>query len=693
LLTFSKSHRVRLKRPARDILAVMLVVGATSAAVLAPGPQGPIAGLSTDLSFWLRNAVFGPRRPAGASPVALVLIDEATYATYANQPKDFWAPYFGQVISGLDHAGVRLIGFDILLPMTVDLWIPGHDKPFLQALQQAGPPGKLVLIKGQAGGTVVLPSFEQQIFAGGLGNIRSDALQKDSDGVVRRQPLAFATTTQPPGQELSFAAEIARRAGWQPPGGQPPGGTLMLNFDGGQPFETYSLAELAACVNDGHADFMARHFKNRIVLIGTGLQFEDRQLTSRRFINPPEQLTGAHCESGFRQDPPAVARDDMPGVFIQATTIDNLLRNEGLQSFPAVYRALAVLLAALAGALLSIRISFVGGGIGLCLVLAGIVLAATIAFQHALAVPMLDMLLAAGLSYFLLLGYRLVIVEHGRRRIRSMFGLYLAPSIIARLESMDTLPERSSERRRMTFFFSDISGFTTLTEAADPAVLSSILNSYFDGVCAAVEAEGGIVIEFLGDGVQAMFGAPTDQPDHAKRAVAAARSVDLFSESFRSSGVPKQLGLGHTRLGIHTGDVLVGNIGASRRLKYAALGDVVNATSRLEGLNKYFGTRICISEETVTASGDPDTRPIGDFILKGKTNSLRIYELLAAGSPVQAWLAQYREAYRLLSEGNASALEVLTDLKQCAPDDYFVEFYLARARAGELNTIIKMEDK
>jgi len=679
---------LRLKSLIRDSLAAALVIGATGAALLAPGPQGSIAGLSTDLSFWLRNAAFGPRRPAGASPVALVLIDEATYATYKNQPKDFWAPYFGQLIFGLDQAGARVIGFDILLPETIDQWIPGHDKPFLQALQHAGKTSRLVLIKGQAGDTVVLPALEQQIFAGGPANIRSDNLPQDNDGVIRRAILAFPTDTDPPAFETSFAAELARRAGWQPRGG-----TLMLNFDGGQPFQTYSLAELVACVQDGHTDFMAKHFKGRIVIIGTGLQFEDRHLTSRRYINPPEQLTGAHCEPGMIPPARTVARDDLPGIFIQATAVDNLLRNEGLQILPPFARGLAVLLAACVGAVLSLRVGFIKGGIALCLTLVAIVGAATIAFQNARAAPLVEMLLAATVSYFLLLGYRLVTVERGRRRIRSMFGLYLAPSVIARLEALENLPERGSERRRMTFFFSDISGFTTLTEAADPALLSSILNSYFDGVCAAVEAQGGIVIEFLGDGVQAMFGAPADQPDHAARAIAAARAVDRFSEAFRASGAPKALGFGNTRLGIHTGDALVGNIGASRRLKYAALGDVVNTTSRLEGLNKYFETRICISEETATASADPDTRPIGDFILKGKMNSLRVYELLPAGSSMQAWLKQYREAYELLSQGNPASLEALGRLKEFAPQDYFVEFYLSRAREGKFNTIIKMEDK
>jgi class 3 adenylate cyclase len=646
-----------------------------------------VAGISIDTLFWLRDMAFGPRRPAAVSPVAVVLIDEATYAAYADRPKDFWSPWFGVVINALSRAGARVIGFDIILPMSIGPLIRGYDADFWSALQQAGRTGHLVMIRGQSGSTVIQPAREQLFFLGN-GNVRSDAVQEDADGVVRRQPLTLPPVTPPPDSEPGFAAELARRAGWTPRDG-----TLLLNFDGGRPFETWSLADLVACAKSDNGDFFVRHFRNRVVLIGTGLQFEDRLLTSSRFINPVERLTGERCTPPTSSDQTNFKRDTMPGVFIHATAVDNLLRDEGLTGLPPFGRALVVVAAAGLGSVLGLWAGLLWGGASLVGLLAGLTGGATLLFRQNIATPLLETLLAVSVSYLLVLGCRLAITEHGRKRIRQMFGFYLAPSVVAQLEMLEELPERGGVRRRLTCFFSDIAGFTTLTEAADPMELAPALNAYFDGVCAAVEAEGGIVIEFLGDGVQAMFGAPADQPDHAARAIAAARAINAFTERFRHVGAARDMGFGHTRIGVHTGDALVGNIGASRRLKYAALGDVVNATSRLEGLNKYFGTRICISEETAQASGDTDLRWIGDFLVKGKSQAIRVYEVLPRGSGSQDWLARYRRAHHLLAIGDASVADLLTRLSAGRPEDEVIKYWLGRARSGKLGTTIQMTDK
>jgi len=669
----------------RAFLAVLLTACGMTFLVLVPGPRIGLGGWSADSLFWLRDGFYGPRHATATSPVAVVLIDQTTYNTY-NMPKDFWSPYYGAVIGALDQAGVRAVGFDVILPYSISQQIPSYDKPFWAALRQAGSAGRLVLAEGQLGDETAEPAPEQRMLVG-AGNIRSVTIQEDPDGVVRRAPLTIQTTSQPPMQETGFAAELARRAGWASHGG-----SLLLNFDGGHPFETYSLADLAACAKQGNTDFFTQHFKGRVVLIGTGLQFEDRLLTSSRLINPPETMTGARCI--LPAPPPGDSvRDTIPGVFVHATAIDNLLREEALVSLPTAGRVFLVLVAAALGAILGLRAGFLWGGAAHVTLLAGVTAGATVLFQHDIETPLLETLIAIIGSYFLLLGYRLVVTEYGRRHIRQMFGYYLAPSVVERLEALGELPERGGERRQMTFFFSDIAGFTTLTEAADPMLLATTLNAYFDGVCAAIEAEGGIVIEFLGDGVQAMFGAPGEQPDHAARAVAAARAVRGFTETFRTHGVPKDLGFGHTRLGVHTGDALVGNIGASQRLKYAALGDVVNATSRLEGLNKYFGTRICISEETAIASMDPDLRRIGDFLVKGKVRPVRVYELLPSQEGALEWVRQYSTAYDLMSAGDARATALFDRLAAERPQVEVIKFYLHRAHAEEFSTTIVMTDK
>ncbi len=684
-----------LSRRLRTLLTAAIVVLVSTAAMLAPGPRGGIAGLSTDTLFWLRQSVFGSRATAAQSPIALILINENSYDTFKNLPKDFWSPFFGAAIAAVDNAGAKFIGFDILLPLSIagavqshpELGLaPTYDAPFLTALVHAASAGELVMIKETSGTKVLMPSPDQ-LMPVGFRNIRFATTIPDNDGIERHQPLVFSGSSTSPGLELGFAGELARRAGWQPDRS-----SIMLNFDGGQPFETYSFSDIYNCAKAGNADFFVRNFRNKIVLFAAGNEVEDRHLTSRRFINQPETMNGERCTPGTVQTS-SIALPTIPGVFIHATAIDNLLHRNWLTEMNLGERVAVIAAIAAIAAAIEILAPIAWSWICLLVLFVATAAAATALFEIELVTPMLESLGAAILSFALLLGYRLLTTDRDRRRIREMFGMYLAPSVVERMVAADALPERGGERRFMTFFFSDISGFTTLTESADPHVLSPLLNAYFDGVCDAIETHGGVVIEFLGDGVQAMFGAPAEMADHAARAFAAARDVNAFTERFRATGEPKEMGFGHTRLGIHSGDALVGNIGASRRMKYAALGDVVNATSRLEGLNKYFGTRICVSEEAIESANEHDVRPLGDFLFVGKLRPVTVYELLPIGEASQPWVMRYHEAYAFLAAGDARAVALLQALAEERPDDGCVRYHQERAARGELNTITRMTAK
>ena len=653
-----------------------------------------LAGLSTDVSFWLRDASFGPRRTAAQSSIAVVLIDEATYASadFRNTPKEMWTPQIGAVLDAVNQAGPRAVGFDIILPTTLGTLKPDYDVPFQLALRHLARAHRIVLSKFQSNGAPLVPFRAFTLAAGGSGNLRSINLIEDPDGIVRRVPLLLSTANPAQPREPSFSLDLARRA--EPTLPAPPGDdALMLNFDGGNPFPTYSFVDVVACAAQGNTAFFDQAFKDRTVLIGTSLDVEDRQLTSRRLINPPEQANIDHC---IPQSPPPrtqFARPTLPGVFIHATAIDNLLRGEALRPLDLPARMAAIAgPTMIAGALAwTVPLSLgVAGLVGLAALTAG---GATLLFQHAIATPLVEAVLAAILGFMLLLGFRLLVTDRDKRLIRQIFGLYLAPSVIGPMLAANRLPALGGERRELTFLFSDVAGFTTVTEATDPAHLAPVLNAYFDGVCQAVMQHGGLVVEFLGDGVMALFGAPDIQPDHAARAVACARAIDAFTESYRAAGPAAAIGFGHTRIGVHTGEALVGNFGATKRLKYAALGDVVNATSRIEGLNKFFGTRICISGVTQRASGDPDVRAIGDFLLKGKSQPITVFEVLAPGSADHPHIQSWQKAYARLSDGDASVADLLRDLAQARPDDPCITFHLGRLDGGTVGTTIVMTEK
>ena len=677
-----------------SLIAGLLAVLLASAAVLVPGPRSGLSGLSIDTLFWLRDSVYGQRRPAAASPVAVILIDEATYNTppFQGLSKELWTPQLATVIRAVNQAAPRAIGMDFVLPTSMETVQPGYERDFRRALKEAGDAGRMVLAKVQAQGPPLMPVREHMLAAGGLRNVRSVNLPQDSDGIVRHAPLTFPRAGGT-GVENAFALELAQRA--DPSLAPPKGDQFLVNFDGGLPFLTFSLADIYACAQAGNPAFFADHFKDKVVLLATGLDVEDRLITSRRYINRPEVLTGPRCtaapEQAIRHQD--FARATMPGVFVHASAIDNLLRNEILRRPEGLARTAIVAgtasLAATPALLLPLGWA---AGVLLALLL-GLTALATVLIQHGLALPLIEGLGAAVLAFALLLAFRFAVSDRDKRHIHKMFGMYLAPSVIERMLASGDLPALGGERRGMTLLFSDIANFTTLAESADPAVMLPALNAYLNGVSDVVMAHGGLVMDFAGDGVMALFGAPANQPDHAARAVACARDMFAFTERFRLEQAKQGLHFGHTRIGLNSGEATVGNFGSSRRLKYTAMGDVVNVASRLEGLNKYVDSRVCMSDDTALASGDTRTRPMGRFRLKGKLHGILVHQILPADQSERPFMARYREAYAALERGDAGVREIFEALHREDPTDGCVRFHLNRLRDGILTTEVVMEDK
>lgn len=186
----------------------------------------------------------------------------------------------------------------------------------------------------------------------------------------------------------------------------------------------------------------------------------------------------------------------------------------------------------------------------------------------------------------------------------------------------------------LTLFFSDVQGFTTISENMDPDSLTSVLSEYLEVVTGSLQEFGGTVDKYIGDGVMAFWGAPLEDPDHALNACRAAllcqERLDALNARWAEQGRPPL----HTRIGIHTGRAVVGNVGTSDRLNYTAMGDAVNTAARLEGANKQFGTRIMISDATRQQLGDGfELRPLGDVELKGKTVAKTAFELVGTADP------------------------------------------------------------
>ncbi len=278
-----------------------------------------------------------------------------------------------------------------------------------------------------------------------------------------------------------------------------------------------------------------------------------------------------------------------------------------------------------------------------------------------------------------------------RLRLRRSFEHYLDPRIIEDMLAAGSVPSFGGERREVSVMFTDIAGFTTLAETLPAEAVAALLRDYFDGVCAAVLDCGGLLSVFHGDGLQVLFGAPRRQEDHADRAVDAALGIDAFACRFsaeqRSRGVP----FGATRIGVHTGVALVGNVGTRARLNYGAVGDMVNTASRLEGLNKWVGTRIAVSGETVRRCARHRFRPVGEFVLQGRRDALAVATPL---TPVEAAdrprVSCYEAAYAALRAGRLEAEAMFRALDR---DDPCAAFHCARLAAGDAGVRIVMKEK
>lgn len=280
-----------------------------------------------------------------------------------------------------------------------------------------------------------------------------------------------------------------------------------------------------------------------------------------------------------------------------------------------------------------------------------------------------------------------------RKFITNVFSRYVSPKVVAQIMKDPDKAMLGGERREMTYLFTDVANFTTFSETMDSKDLARILNMYFEGLTKIVLKHDGTFDKFIGDAIFAFFNAPMDQADHAELAVKCALDIDDFCEKFRIDRIQENLPFGITRVGIHTGPAVVGNFGSQSNFNYTAQGDSVNMASRLEGLNKMFGTRICCSGPAAKECKTVSLRPVGSVVLKGKTVPVDVFQPLHDGQLSPAYLARYNAAYDKLREESPEALGMFEALARESPGDPCVAFHIKRLREGEKGVTMVMHEK
>jgi adenylate cyclase len=283
--------------------------------------------------------------------------------------------------------------------------------------------------------------------------------------------------------------------------------------------------------------------------------------------------------------------------------------------------------------------------------------------------------------------------EHEQRWIKNAFSRYVSPNRVKYLQEHPETLALGGEYRECSFVMTDLAGFTAMMEKYEPSMLSALLNEYLNGMIEIAFAHEGTLDRIVGDAVAVMFSAPVAQPDHAARAVACALAMDQFANAFSLRQQARGIPFGKTRIGVNTGDVMVGNFGGQVMLDYRALGDAINTAARLETLNNHLGTRISVSASTMEQCPHFLGRPAGRLVLKGKKIPTTVFEPLTAEEEQSERIAGYRAAYALLEAESPAARAAFQELKARYPDDPLVSYHVQRLEAGENGTLVVMGRK
>jgi len=450
---------------------------------------------------------------------------------------------------------------------------------------------------------------------------------------------------------------------------------VLLDYRGGpQPFPEHSLSEIM------DRDDLAAQVRGRLVIVGVTAE-------------SVKDSFGTPFNTGLSSAEP------VNGIAIHAHLADQLIREavDGapiLVGMPRLFENLWIWAWAIGGAMLGLLIrstlsAVAGTGAGVATISAIVY----VAFGRDLLLPFVPAVLAWAGAAAVTNQLLHAASNRARARLRKSFEHYLPAAVISQMVGADELPTLGGEEREISVIFTDVAGFTTFSEGRDPEELAAIVNAYFDGLCTAVFNHGGLVNAFLGDGMLAFFGAPLRQPDHADRAIAAAFEIDAFAERFSTGQKARGIAFGSTRIGVHSGRAFVGNVGARERLQYTALGDMLNTASRLEGLNKAIGTRICASSDTAEKCQQYQFRPVGAFIVKGRHDPTQVFAPIDPARHPSDWIERYDLAFRQLEAQTPQATEQFAALYGDDPDDPCVAFHYHRLTEGETGTLIEMHDK
>ncbi len=582
-------------------------------------------------------------------------------------------PDHDQVLADAIHDSKTVLGFTLTHDET-SLPAPAVKAHFVQI-------GASILphLQSFSGAVSSLPTLERQAAGNGALTFISDA-----DGVIRKAPMLLRHQNQFVPSLVAESLRIAQKADNYHLRNDRTGDSSPLEVGIGrirvpatqmgetwihftQPNPARYISAWRVLADEVDSDLL----KNKILLVGASAQ----GLMDLRF------------------SPLGII---IPGIEVHAQALEQILGGTPLIQpyWAGSAEAIAIVLGGLLIGGIALSSEAVFSFMAFIVTLAGLWLFAWHAYaeQRLLLDPMVPSLML--LLIFLISSiFRHVNSELNQRWVKQAFSRYISPNLVDYLISHPAELELGGHRRTCSFVFTDLADFTALMEHMQPEKAVSLLNDYLENMIAIAFFHRGTLDRIVGDAVAIMFSAPVKQADHQRRAVQCALAMQRFASQY--SQLLKQQGIdfGTTRIGIHSGDVIVGNFGGKTIFDYRALGDPVNTASRLENANKYLGTQICVSEDTLSGCPEIPCRPIGRLLVKGKSTPLNVFEPLIGESADTTALAAYQAAYALMRDGQPEALAAFKAIVTRYPRDGLAAFHLDRLAEGKNGDHIELTRK